>query len=198
MNPTTKQDNGFHHADVLGTFTLRPVDPDQDAALLHAWVTHPRSVFWQMGQADEQEVVRAYREIDGAPGHDAYLGLHDGTPAFLVERYDPEGDPVGQVYAVRPGDLGMHVLVAPTDQPVHGFTRAVFATVMAWLFDDPAVRRVVVEPDARNTAVHELNAWAGFVDHETVRLPGKDALLSFCTRDQYEVARAWAAVGGTR
>ena len=31
------------------------------------------------------------------------------------------------------------------------------------LFADPAVRRVVVEPDVRNTAVHALNEAVGFV-----------------------------------
>ena len=57
----------------------------------------------------------------------------------------------------------MHFLCAPTDAPVHGFTRAVITTVMA-LAASPTrpTRRVVVEPDVRNTAVHALNAAVGF------------------------------------
>ncbi|GAA3052289.1 hypothetical protein GCM10020000_37190 [Streptomyces olivoverticillatus] len=62
------------------------------------------------------------------------------------------------------------------------------STVMAWLFDDPAVRRVVVEPDVRNTAVHALNAAVGFEPVTTIEKPEKDALLSVCTRDQFEAA----------
>jgi RimJ/RimL family protein N-acetyltransferase len=82
----------------------------------------------------------------------------------------------------------MHFLTAPaTGAPVPGFTRAVITTVMAWLFDDPAVRRVVVEPDVLNTAVHALNEAVGFRPERTVLLPGgKSALLSFCTREQFE------------
>ncbi|MFC7492177.1 MULTISPECIES: GNAT family N-acetyltransferase [unclassified Knoellia] len=169
----------------MTAFTLRPVDPLADAPTLHRWVTHPKCRFWQMAYHDVAQVQQAYVEIDENPTHDAFLGLVDDEPAFLVERYDPAGDPVGEVYAVQPGDAGMHVLVAPTDSPVPGFTRDVFATVMDWLFEDPTVQRVVVEPDAANHAVHALNAWAGFTVHERVRLPGKDALLSFCTRDDH-------------
>ena len=84
--------------------------------------------------------------------------------------------------------MGMHFLCAPADTPVHGFTRAVITTVMAWLFADPATRRVVVEPDVRNTAVHALNAAVGFTVVGPIRKPEKEALLSVCTRDQFRAA----------
>lgn len=171
-------------------FTLRPVDPVKDAATLHGWVTHPKGRFWGMADADTAAVTKAYVEIDENPSHEAFLGLAEGEPAFLVERYDPAGDPVGQVYDVQPGDIGMHVLVGPTQTPVPGFTRDVFATIMEWLFEDPAVERVVVEPDTDNTAVHALNAWAGFTVHEHVALPDKQALLSFCTRADHTASAA--------
>jgi RimJ/RimL family protein N-acetyltransferase len=64
----------------------------------------------------------------------------------------------------------------------------VIDTVMELLFGDPRVRRVVVEPDVRNRAVHTLNAAVGFQVVDTVGLPDKEALLSVCTREQYERA----------
>jgi RimJ/RimL family protein N-acetyltransferase len=169
----------------LGVFALRPVDPVHDARLLHGWVTHPKSRYWQMLHADLVEVRRQYEEIDGSPSHDAYVGLHDGRPAFLVERYDPGRDEVGRRYPVEPGDVGMHFLVAPTDRPRAGFTHAVLVTIMDWLFSDPAARRVVVEPDVRNEPVHARNAAVGFEVAGVVPLTGKQAYLSFCTREQY-------------
>ncbi len=169
-------------------FSVRPVDPEADAELLHGWVTHPKARFWQMQDADVARVAREYRAIAGSPGHDAFIGLHDGEPAFLLERYDPAQDPVGRAYPVEEGDVGMHFLVAPTDAPVHGFTRDVIEAVMDLLFADPATRRVVVEPDVRNEAVHALNAAVGFEPAETAELPGKRALLSFCTPERFEAA----------
>ncbi|MFB7595121.1 GNAT family N-acetyltransferase [Streptomyces sp. NPDC056160] len=172
------------------TFTIRPLDPTRDAELLHGWVTHPKAVFWMMQDARPQDVERAYLEIAGDAHHDAFLGLHDGEPVFLMERYDPAHRELTGLYEAEPGDVGMHFLVAPTDTPVHGFTRAVITAVLRYLFEDPATRRVVVEPDVRNTAVHALNEAVGFVAEREIRKPEKKALLSFCTREQFEKAVA--------
>ncbi|MEV4120039.1 GNAT family N-acetyltransferase [Micromonospora sp. NPDC049645] len=174
--------------DRLGEFALRTLDPDVDAALLHAWVTHPKAAFWLMQDADETQVAEEYRRIAEHPHHDAYLGLWRGRPAFLAERYDPAHVELVGRYDHQSGDVGMHFLCAPVDTPVHGFTRAVIGTVMAWLFDDPTTRRVVVEPDVRNTAVHALNAAVGFEVVGPIAKPEKDALLSVCTRAQFQAA----------
>ncbi|MGW1072861.1 GNAT family N-acetyltransferase [Streptomyces sp. NPDC002537] len=180
----------------LGEFTVRPLDPDADAALLHGWVTHPKAAFWMMEDADVAEVARVYREIAGHPHHDAFVGSLNGRPVFLAERYDPAQVELVGLYEPEEGDTGMHFLCAPSDTPVHGFTRAVITTVMAWLFDSPATRRVVVEPDVRNTAVHALNAAVGFEALRTVQKPEKEALLSVCTRDQFVQASGLAATRG--
>ncbi|MGN9776987.1 GNAT family N-acetyltransferase [Micromonospora sp. H33] len=177
----------------LGEFALRTLDPDADAALLHRWVTHPKAAFWLMQDADVAEVAAEYRRIAAHPHHDAYLGLHDGAPAFLAERYDPAHVELVGLYDARPGDVGMHFLCAPTDTPVRGFTRAVITTVMDWLFADPATERVVVEPDVRNSAVHALNAAVGFEVVGPVDKPEKTALLSICTRAGFRAATAQGA-----
>ncbi|MFC7549146.1 GNAT family N-acetyltransferase [Plantactinospora sp. GCM10030261] len=174
--------------DRLGEFALRPLDVDTDVALLHRWVTHPKAAFWLMGDADVAGVAAEYRRITADPHHEAYLGLWRGEPAFLAERYDPARVELVGLYDPEPGDVGMHFLCAPADTPVHGFTRAVLTTVLTWLFADPTTRRVVVEPDVRNSAAHTLNAAVGFTVVGPIRKPEKDALLSVCTRDQFRAA----------
>ena len=167
------------------TLTLVPLDIDRDASHLHRWVTHPKARFWEMGDATLEDVVVAYRQIGADPHHDAFLGLAAGEPAFLMERYDPAHSELAEHGRWTTGHVGMHVLVAPSDEPVPGFTRAVFTAVMDFLFSDPAVERVVVEPDVRNDRIAALNAESGFVVHEHVQLSTKVAALSSCTRDQY-------------
>ncbi|MFE9096287.1 GNAT family N-acetyltransferase [Streptomyces sp. NPDC007264] len=174
----------------LGALSLRDLDPAGDAGLLHAWVTHPKAAFWMMQDAGPADVERAYRAIAADEHHHALLGLHDGVPAFLMERYDPAHRELAGLYPAEPGDVGMHFLVAPAGTPVHGFTRAVLTTVMRHLFDDPATARVVVEPDVRNSAVHALNAAVGFLPEREIQKPEKTALLSFCTRERFERAVA--------
>ncbi|MEU3700743.1 GNAT family N-acetyltransferase [Streptomyces anulatus] len=174
--------------DGLGTFAVRPLDPAVDAELVHGWVTHPKAAFWLMGDAVLADVEREYRDIAAHPHHDAFIGLHNGEPAFLIERYDPTEVELKGLYEAEPGDVGMHFLVAPTDTPVHGFTRAVITAVMDFLFADPSVRRVVVEPDVTNSAVQALNKAVGFEVLREIAKPEKDALLSACTRAQFEAA----------
>ncbi|MFJ4717262.1 GNAT family N-acetyltransferase [Streptomyces sp. NPDC088785] len=177
----------------VGKLTLRPVDPRSDAELLHRWVTDPKAAFWLMQNAKLEDVEREYMSIAAAEHHDAFLGLHDGGPAFLMERYDPRHVELVGLYEPEPGDIGMHFLTAPSEIRIPGFTRAVITAVMEHLFADPAVARVVVEPDVRNTAVHALNEAVGFVPAREIDKPEKKALLSFCTREQFEKATGRSA-----
>jgi len=179
----------------LGNFELRPLVLPDDAATVHSWVREEYANYWGMNGLDMTRVEAAYHEIL-APRHvRAFIGLHRNRPAFLVETYRPVEDRIAEHYEAEPGDRGMHVLVAPPTRPIPGFSWAVFRTVMDHLFADPEADRVVVEPDARNVKIHALNWRAGFVPARTVVLPptptvpGKTALLSFCTRAAYVVAR---------
>ena len=101
----------------VGRVTFEPVDVERDVETLHTWVTHPRSVFWGMQTATLDDVRAAYAVIDADPHHDAWLGRVDGEPAFLAETYDPAHSELAAAYEVRDGDIGMHILVAPTARP---------------------------------------------------------------------------------
>ncbi|QIX28374.1 acetyltransferase [Nocardioides sp. JQ2195] len=172
--------------------TLEPLAVERDLPLLHAWVTHPRSVFWEMQGATLEEVAREYDAITADPHHHAWLGRADGVPQFLAETYDPRHGPLAGLPEVVAGDLGMHVLVAPPSAHRPGFTTDVFRAVMDFCFDDPAVQRVVVEPDVRNEKIATINAGAGFVVEREVDLGHKTAALSSCTRSAYAAARLGA------
>ncbi|HLU29722.1 MAG TPA: GNAT family N-acetyltransferase [Glycomyces sp.] len=174
----------------LGEFTLRPVAPALDAPLLHEWVTHPKCRYWMMAEASLADVRAEHESIAASAHHFAFLGAHRRRPAFLVEVYDPARTELAGVYDVREDDVGMHVLTAPTDTPIRGFTKGVMVTVMDLLFDGFAAKRVVVEPDATNTPIHRLNEWVGFRPDRTVRLSDKQALLSFCSQSDYERSAA--------
>lgn len=172
--------------------TIEPLDPAEHRDTLHRWVTHPRSRHWGMTQASPEEVLTEYTRIAEHPHHDAWLGRVDDAPAFLCETYDPARSELAGLVDLPdllPGDLGMHVLVAPPEgDPVPGFTTAVFTAVLEHCFDQPGTRRVVVEPDAGNTAIRAKNTRAGFTDLREIALPGKTAMLSVCTREAFGAA----------
>ncbi|PTU55964.1 siderophore synthetase [Sphaerisporangium cinnabarinum] len=169
--------------------SLEPVDPVRDAALVQGWLAHPRSAFWQLGHLDVDGVRDYLAAVRADPHQDAWLGRVDGAPAFLVETYDPTRVTLANVPAavalLEPGDLGMHLLVAPPAGPPRGgFTSAVMGAVVRFCLDPAGrgARRVVVEPDVRNAAIAAKNAAAGFRVLREVDLPGKTAHLAVATR----------------
>lgn len=161
---------------------------DATVALLHRWVTHPRSVYWMMTGSTPAEVRAEYARIEADPHHHAWLGKVGGRPLFLAETYDPaHADGMTDLPELRSGDLGMHVLVAPPEAaPVPGLTTRVFDAVMAFCFADPGVQRVVVEPDVRNAGIRAKNLAAGFTELREIAMPDKTAMLSVCSRADWD------------
>lgn len=168
----------------VGRFTTRLAE-GEDAALLHGWVTAPHAGFWNMADKTLAEVGDFYAGLNASGHARAEIGLFEGRPVFLTEIYDPSHDQVAEHYAPRPGDRGMHVLTAPVERRIRGFTLAVMRAVMARVFDDPWVRRVVVEPDIRNDKIHALNLKVGFEYDRPIQFREKTAHLAFCTREAF-------------
>lgn len=178
----------FTHNTALGEISLVALDRQAHISLVHQWVTQEYAAFWGMQGYTQVQVDDFYAELERGTHTKSYMGLVAGTPQFLVEVYDPKQDQVGEHYEVREGDIGMHILIAPTQSPVSGFTQSVFTSVMHFLFSTPEVARVVVEPDHRNHKIHALNKKAGFQHIKRIKMGDKLANLAFCTRAQFHHA----------
>lgn len=169
---------------------IRPTDPRLDAPLVQRWLAHPKSAFWGMQHLGVDEVADYLAAVASDPLQDSWLGSVDGVPAFLAETYDPANVLLVGIHDAVPGDLGMHVLIAPAEGHArHGLTDAVFAAVMRWCFEHLGAERVVVEPDVRNDRIAAKNARAGFRVLGEVEIPEgghvKRANLSVCTRADF-------------
>ena len=174
-------------------FYLRPLQIEEDTPLIHNWVNRDYARYWQMQNTSLEEVKLAYTTITKAKHSKVFMGFYNDKPAFLLECYWVMNDPLGNYYDVRPGDYGFHILVAPADEPIRHFTWQVFTVIIDFMFTDPAVERLVVEPDARNEKIHALNKRAGFEYQKIIELPQKQAWLAFCTRAQYAAAKQTVA-----
>jgi hypothetical protein len=162
-------------------------DPRRDAATVQRWLGDPHSAYWGMADLDVDTVGDYLASVVTDPHQDAWIGLVDGIATFFAETYDPARVLLPGIHDPLPGDLGMHVLIAPPHgHRRHGLTDAVFAAVMTWCLDELGALRVVVEPDVRNQAIRRKNLRAGFTElrEVTVRDGGdtKTAMLSVCTR----------------
>lgn len=156
----------------------------------HAWLDHPRSAYWGMRGTTVAQVEDFLAGWILSPHRRLFVVRLDGLPVGLAVFYDPSAVELDGHYPHHCGDLGMHLLVAPTRTPVPGTTASVIGAICETAFSVPLLshapaRRVVVEPDVRNTAVHRLNTRAGFRELGPVQLPDKSALLFSCSASDY-------------
>ncbi|MGW0895452.1 GNAT family N-acetyltransferase [Streptomyces goshikiensis] len=190
MTTSTRRPVHTHPIEGFGTFTIAPVDPAADSALIHGWVTQERARFWGMGEASRELVQEIYEDVDRRTTHHAFIVSRDGEPVGLFQTYDCAEDRVSECYEVQPGDIGMHLLISPSQGSAeHGFSAALMTAFMTFVWSDGRVRRVVAEPDARNEKAIARLERTGFVlgpeaelpeiDLPEVYLPAKQARLAF-------------------
>ncbi|MEU4061109.1 GNAT family N-acetyltransferase [Streptomyces wedmorensis] len=174
----------------LGTVRIAPVDPDRDASLIHGWVNEDRARFWGMGGTSVEQVREIYAHLDSLTTHHGYLVTRDDVPVALLQTYDPDADRVGECYEVLPGDIGVHLLLAPSAAPEPGFSGRLLGALIDFVLRDRT--RIVVDPDASNEKAIARMVRAGFepgpvvvlpeVDLPEVFIPEKKAQLAFFTR----------------
>lgn len=177
--------------DPLGLVTTTVLDPVADLDTIHAWVTQPGTEFWGLGHLSRDEVRDLYAYVDSLTTHHAFVVRRDGDPVALLQTYDPGHDPVGECYPVRPGDVGLHLLVGSRGRsPVAGFTGHLVGYLVDLLLGQPGARRLVVEPDVRNERALARMLRSGFELGPEIELPDKRARLAFLTADAAATAAA--------
>ncbi|TSI12502.1 GNAT family N-acetyltransferase [Brevibacterium aurantiacum] len=180
------------------TVDIRAVDPARDSKNIHVWLTHPRAHYWQMTHLDESGVRDYLGAVLDSADENGWVGSVDGVDCFYVETYLPSTLIPHDVVPTGPDDIGMHLLVAPPDgDGVRGLTNQIMAEVIDFCLrpierGGRGGRRVIVEPDVRNTAILEKNRAAGFspVSEATIMMgeERKRALVSVCDREDFEAS----------
>lgn len=172
--------------DGFGTLGLRPVDPAADLDLIHTWVSQERARFWGMRDIGRERVREIYEYLDSLDTHHAFLMHRDGVAVALFQTYEPAADPVGECYDVRPGDFGIHLMIGPpAGDTERGFTAVLLRAFLTFVLADPAHRRIVAEPDARNERAVERLKSVGFTAGPQIDLRGKRAQLLFLDREAF-------------
>ncbi|WP_329546728.1 acetyltransferase [Streptomyces sp. NBC_01356] len=182
--------------DGVGTVRILRVDPHADLDVIHGWVSEERARFWGMNGLSREQVLETYVHLDSLDTHHAFLAVKDGEPAALFQSYEPEADRVSECYDVEEGDIGIHLLIGPPEPGggrLPGWSAALLTAFTTFVLVGLDRRRVVVEPDARNTKAISRLTRQGFVpgpeivlpeiDLPEVYLPEKRARLAFLTRE---------------
>jgi len=183
------------HVDGFGTVRVLPLDPPADADVVHVWVGEERAAFWGMTGLTRDQVAEIYAHMAGLDTHHAFLVVKDAEPVALLQTYEPEADRVSECYEVRPGDIGIHVLLAPAGAggALAGWSAALLGVVATYVLKTLDRPRVVVDPDVRNEKAIARFLRHGFeagpvvvlpeIDLPDVYLPEKKAQLAFLARE---------------
>ncbi|MFD8270548.1 GNAT family N-acetyltransferase [Streptomyces flaveolus] len=181
--------------DGFGTVRILPLDPAADAEVIHRWVSEERAAFWGMNGLTRDQVAGIYAHMAGLDTHHAFLAVEDGEPVALFQTYEPEADRVSECYDVEPGDIGVHLLLAPAgkDGARPGWTAALSGALVAYALLGLDRKRIVVDPDVRNDKAVARFLKQGFtagprvvlpeIDLPDVYLPEKTAQLAFLRRE---------------
>jgi hypothetical protein len=181
--------------DGFGTVRVLPLDPAADAPVVHRWVSEDRAAFWGMTGLTQQQVAGIYAHMARLDTHHAHLVVRDGEPVALLQTYEPEADRVSECYEVRPGDIGVHLLLAPAGPGggQRGWTARLVTAIAAYVLPGLDRRRIVVDPDVRNEKAIARFRTLGFttgpvvvlpeIDLPDVYLPEKKAQLAFLDRE---------------
>lgn len=173
----------------LGELHMRLFDIDNDLETIYPWLIHSHAKYWGMQNYTLKQAHEAYDKLIKQTDYNVFIGFHNHKPAFLMEKYKAINDRIASYYDAKESDYGMHILIAPPEQKIHGFTKEIFAMVMDYFFSFKTIDRVVVEPDATNDKIHALNKKAGFKHLKNIQLPEKEARLELCYRTDYMTSK---------
>ncbi|MBW1294189.1 GNAT family N-acetyltransferase [Aquimarina litoralis] len=170
----------------FGTIDIRLFRLSEDSEILHEWVNMDYAFFWGMQGCSLQQLRQEYAQLMEPEHYDVFVGVFEGKPVFVLERYNPKEDIIHTLYPSQNGDCGIHIIVAPPHVKIPNFTWYLFTAIMEFVFKDTSINRIVVEPDIRNKKMFALCQRIGFQLDKIIELPNKTAQLAFLTRESFE------------
>lgn len=143
-------------------FEVRLVDPDADAATIAEWMSRPHLVeAWESDWPVQRWRRYLAAQLAGDYSRPLMVGLR-GKYHGYIEIYRAAKDSIAPRYDADPYDLGMHAAIADLAIVNRGIAPLLLPRVVASLFElEPRCRRIMFDPDHRNTGARRLCEFAG-------------------------------------
>lgn len=143
-------------------YSIRLVDADRDAEMISEWMNRPHLVeAWEYPWPPERWRRYLQAQLDGEYSR-PLIGSFRGTELAYVEVYRAAKDSIAPRYAADPYDLGLHAAIADLRFVNRGFAPILLPRLVASVFDiEPRCRRIMFDPDHRNSGARRLCEFAG-------------------------------------
>jgi lysine N-acyltransferase len=143
-------------------YALRLVDPDTDAEMIAEWMSMPHLVeTWESAWpvARWHKYLRA--QIDGNYSR-PFVGCLNGQPGGYVEVYRAAKDSIATRYQADANDIGVHAAIADLTLVNKGLGPFLLPRIVVSIFElEPRCRRIMFDPDHRNTKARRVCEMAG-------------------------------------
>ena len=143
-------------------YGIRLADPDFDADQVSEWMNRPHlAAAWEYDWPPSRWRRYLRAQLDGAYSR-PFIGSLRGRDLGYVELYRAARDSIATRYAADPHDLGLHAAIADEKIVNRGFGPILLPRIVASVFEhEPRCRRIMFDPDHRNTGARRLCEWAG-------------------------------------
>jgi RimJ/RimL family protein N-acetyltransferase len=143
-------------------YGLRLVDPEADAEMIAGWMNMPHLVeTWESPwpTARWRRYLRA--QLDGSYSRPFVASLH-GQAGGYIEVYRAARDSIATRYQADPHDIGVHAAIADLTLVNKGIGPFLLPVIVASIFElEKRCRRIMFDPDHRNTAARRVCELAG-------------------------------------
>jgi lysine N-acyltransferase len=151
-------------AEVPEPYAFRLADPDADAEMIAEWMNRPfLAAAWEYAWPASRWRRYLRAQLDGSYSRPFFASL-DGQDHAYIELYRAAKDSIATRYEADPYDLGMHAAIADLEFANQGIARYVLPYFVASVLgQDPHCRRIMFDPDHRNTTARRFCERAGCV-----------------------------------
>lgn len=162
-------------------FHFEPLTP-ADLPMLHEWLHRPHvAEVWPSPDTLEGTIT----EFSGDLAHPAmflYVAHLDGEPFGFIQAYQPSAIPEWWPDVTDPGARGIDVFIADGARLNQGLGTAMIRAFADFLFADPAVTYLQIDPAPDNARAIAAYKKAGFYEVGLIQTPDGPAMLMWQDR----------------
>ena len=143
-------------------YVIRVADPDADAEMMSEWMNRPHlAQTWESAWSPERWRTYLSAQLAGTYSRPLIVS-RQGQDGGYIEIYRAAKDSIAKYYQADPYDLGIHAAVADTTVVNRGFAAILLPRIIKYVFEaEPQCRRMMFEPEYRNTAMRRLAEYVG-------------------------------------
>lgn len=152
-------------------FTFRPLTAD-DLPLLHDWLNRPHWIEWWGEPPSFDEVEAKYLpRLDDPTAARPFVAFLGDEPMGYIQRYDAHANADWWPDEPGPGVVGIDQSLADGDRLGQGLGTAMVRQFCEWIFEDPAVTEIRLDPRPDNLRAIRCYEKAGFRSRGEITTP---------------------------